>query len=163
MTILRPIHAHDPPNTPTAEGVQINRRIELYGNAPKCTMPASASFLSLSNRQKRLAASVTEVLDTIAGQEGEDGSVPETDAVSLTKADTQPSERTADTPIPAAPTSSGSVLPAAGADAEIARLQADIEDLRRENAMLWAQVRHEREARIREIELLGGMIQGMRR
>jgi hypothetical protein len=95
-------------------------------------MPASASFLSLGNRQKRLAASVTEVLDTIAGQEGEDGSVPETDAVSLTKADTQPSERTADTPIPAAPTSSGSVLPAAGADAEIARLQADIEDLRRE-------------------------------
>jgi hypothetical protein len=89
-------------------------------------MPASASFLSLSNRQKRLAASVTEVLDTIAGQEGEDGSLPETDAVSLTKADTQLSERTADTPIPAAPTTSGSVLPAAGANVEIARLQADM-------------------------------------
>jgi hypothetical protein len=29
--------------------------------------------------------------------------------------------------------------------------------------MLWDQVRHEREARIREIELLNGMIQGMRR
>jgi hypothetical protein len=28
---------------------------------------------------------------------------------------------------------------------------------------LWDQVRHEREARIREIELLNGMIQGMRR
>jgi hypothetical protein len=55
------------------------------------------------------------------------------------------------------------VPPAAGADAEIARLQAHVEDLRRENGMLWDQVRHEREARIREIELLNGMIQGMRR
>jgi len=126
-------------------------------------MPASASFLSLSNRQKRLAASVTEVLDTIAGQEGEDGSVPETEAVSLTEANTQPSIGTADTPIPAAPILSGSVPPAAEAGAEIARLQAHVEDLRRENGMLWAQVRHEREARIREIELLNGMIQGMRR
>jgi hypothetical protein len=116
-----------------------------------------------SPARRGLAASVTEVLDTIAGQEGEDGSVPETEAVSLTKADTQPSEGTADTPISAAPTSSGSVPSAAGADAEIARLQAHVEDLRRENGMLWAQVRHEREARIREIELLNGMIQGMQR
>jgi hypothetical protein len=51
----------------------------------------------------------------------------------------------------------------AGADAEIARLRAHVEDLRRENGMLWDQVRHEREARIREIELLNGLIQGMRR
>jgi hypothetical protein len=50
-----------------------------------------------------------------------------------------------------------------GTDAEIARLQAHVEDLRRENGMLWDQVRHEREARIREIELLNGMIQGMQR
>ena len=50
-----------------------------------------------------------------------------------------------------------------GADAEIARLQAHVEDLRRENGMLWDQVKHEREARIREIELLNGMIQAMRR
>ena len=75
----------------------------------------------------------------------------------------QSSEGIADTPISPVPTSSGSVPPAAGADAEIARLQAHVEDLRRENGMLWDQVRHEREARIREIELLNGMIQGMRR
>jgi hypothetical protein len=29
--------------------------------------------------------------------------------------------------------------------------------------MLWDQVKHERESRIREIELLNGMIQAMRR
>ncbi|MGF7213692.1 hypothetical protein GGE65_008339 [Skermanella aerolata] len=106
-------------------------------------------------------AEVTEALDTIARQETEDA--PETDAVSLTKAGTQPSEVTAAAPVSAAPTSSGYVPPAAGAGAEIARLQAHVEDLRRENGMLWDQVRHEREARIREIELLNGMIQGMRR
>jgi hypothetical protein len=108
-------------------------------------------------------ADVTEALDTIARQESEDGPAPETEAVSLTKADIPPSEGTADTPIAPAPASSGSIAPTAGADAEIARLQAHVEDLRRENGMLWDQVRHEREARIREIELLNGMIQGMRR
>jgi hypothetical protein len=108
-------------------------------------------------------ADVTEALDTIARQESEDGPVPETEAISLTKSDTQPSEGTADTPVSPAPTLSGSLPPTAGADAEIARLQAHVEDLRRENGMLWDQVRHEREARIREIELLNGMIQGMRR
>ncbi len=106
-------------------------------------------------------AEVTEALDTLARQETEDA--PETEAVSLSKAGTQPSEVTADAPLPATPTSSGSVPAAAGAGAEIARLQAHVEDLRRENGMLWDQVRHEREARIREIELLTGMIQGMRR
>jgi hypothetical protein len=106
-------------------------------------------------------AEVTEVLDMIARQETEDA--PETEAVSLGKAGTQLSEGTVDAPLPAAPISSGSVPPAAGAEAEIARLQAHVEDLRRENGMLWDQVRHEREARIREIELLNGMIQGMRR
>jgi hypothetical protein len=106
-------------------------------------------------------AEVTEALDTIARQETEDA--PETDAVSLSKAGTQPSEVTADTSVSAVPISQEAAPPAAGADAEIARLQAHVEDLRRENGMLWDQVRHEREARIREIELLNGMIQGMRR
>jgi hypothetical protein len=107
-------------------------------------------------------ADVTEALDTIARQENEDGPAPETEAVSLTKSDTQSSEGTADAPVSPAPTLSGSIAPTAGADSEIARLQAHVEDLRRENGMLWDQVRHEREARIREIELLNGMIQGMR-
>ena len=108
-------------------------------------------------------ADVTEALDTIARQESEDRPVSETEAVSLTKSSTQLSDVTTAAPVSAAPTSQGSVPPAAGADAEIARLQAHVEDLRRENGMLWDQVRHEREARIREIELLNGMIQGMRR
>ena len=64
-------------------------------------------------------------------------------------------------PAVAAPISSAPA--GVGADAEIARLQAHVEDLRRENGMLWDQVKHEREARIREIELLNGMIQAMRR
>jgi hypothetical protein len=106
-------------------------------------------------------AEITEALDTLAKQDGEDA--PETDVVSFTKPDARPSEGTVDAPLPAAPTSSGSVSPAAGADAEIARLQAHVEDLRRENGMLWDQVRHEREARIREIELLNGLIHGVRR
>jgi hypothetical protein len=55
------------------------------------------------------------------------------------------------------------MLSSANADTEIARLRAHVEDLRRENGMLWDQVRHEREARIQEIELLNGMIQGLRR
>jgi hypothetical protein len=49
-------------------------------------------------------AEITEALDTIARQETEDEL--ETDAVSLSKAGTQPSEETADAPLPAAPTSS---------------------------------------------------------
>jgi hypothetical protein len=106
-------------------------------------------------------AEVTEALDTLARQETEDA--PETEAVGLSKAGTQPSKVTADTSVSAVPISQEAAPPAAGADAEIARLQAHVEDLRRENGMLWDQVRHEREARIREIELLNGMIQGMRR
>jgi len=107
-------------------------------------------------------ADVTEALDTIAGQQSGNDRASETEAISFTKSDTQPSEGIAAAPVPTALTSSGSVPPAAGADAEIARLQAHVEDLRRENGMLWDQVRQEREARIREIELLNGMIQGMR-
>jgi hypothetical protein len=106
-------------------------------------------------------AEVIEALDTPARQDDEDA--PETEAVSLSKAGTQPSEGTADAPASPAPTSPEAGPSATGADAEIARLQAHVEDLRRENGMLWDQVRHEREARIREIELLNGMIQGMRR
>jgi FtsZ-binding cell division protein ZapB len=108
-------------------------------------------------------ADVTEALDTIARQQSEDAAASETETDTFRQSSTGPSEGTADTPVSPAPTSSGSVPPAAGADAEIARLQAHVEDLRRENGMLWDQVRHEREARIREIELLNGMIHGMRR
>jgi hypothetical protein len=64
---------------------------------------------------------------------------------------------------PAVAAPSSSAPGGIGADAEIARLQAHVEDLRRENGMLWDQVKHEREARIREIELLNGMIPAMRR
>jgi hypothetical protein len=106
-------------------------------------------------------AEVIEALDTLARQDDEDA--PETEAVSLSKAGTQPSEGTADAPASPAPTSPAAGPSATGADAEIARLQAHVEDLRRENGMLWDQVRHEREARIREIELLNGMIQRMHR
>jgi hypothetical protein len=106
-------------------------------------------------------ADVTEALDTLARQDGEDAS--ETEVVSFTRSNTQPSEGTADAPASPTPTSPEARLSATGADAEIARLRAHVEDLRRENGMLWDQVRHEREARIREIELLNGMIQGMRR
>jgi hypothetical protein len=130
------------------------------GEASKTETPGEPDVPSSIEQAE---ADITEALDTIAKQESEDGSASETEAISLTKSDTRPSEGAADAPLPAAPTSSGSVPSAAGADAEIARLQAHVEDLRRENGMLWDQVRHEREARIREIELLNGLIQGMRR
>ena len=108
-------------------------------------------------------AEVTEALDVIAVQESEDAPALETEVVSVTKSNTQPSEGTADAPAWPASTSPKAGPSVPGADAEIARLQAHVEDLRRENGMLWDQVRHEREARIREIELLNGMIQQMRR
>ena len=47
--------------------------------------------------------------------------------------------------------------------AENARLHAHLEDLRRENERLWAHVHEERKARIQEIELLNGLIAGVRR
>jgi hypothetical protein len=106
---------------------------------------------------------VTETLMAAAGRESEDKPALETEEVGLTEPSIQSSAGTVDAPVSQAPASSGSMPPAAGADAEIARLRAHVEDLRRENGMLWDQVRHEREARIREIELLNGMIQGMRR
>ena len=106
---------------------------------------------------------VTEALMAAAGPESEDKPALETEEVGLTESSIQSSAGTADAPASQAPVSSGSMPPVAGADAEIARLRAHVEDLRRENSMLWDQVRHEREARIREIELLNGMIQGMRR
>jgi hypothetical protein len=108
-------------------------------------------------------AEVTEALEAIAVQESEDAPALETEVVSVTKSNTRPSEGTADAPAWPAPTSSEAGSSATSADAEIARLQAHVEDLRRENGMLWDQVRHEREARIREIELLDGMILQMRR
>ena len=106
---------------------------------------------------------VTEALMAAAGQESEDKPALETEEVGLTESSIQSSAGTLDASVSQAPASSGSMPPVAGADAEIARLRAHVEDLRRENGMLWDQVRHEREARIREIELLNGMIQGMRR
>jgi hypothetical protein len=106
---------------------------------------------------------VTETLMAAAGPESEDKPALEPEEVGLTGASIRSSAGTVDAPASQAPASSGSMPPAAGADAEIARLRAHVEDLRRENSMLWDQVRHEREARIREIELLNGMIQGMRR
>ena len=106
---------------------------------------------------------VTEALMAAAGQESEDKPALETEEVGLTEPSIQSSAGTVDAPVSQAPASSGSMPPVAGGDAEIARLRAHVEDLRRENSMLWDQVRHEREARIREIELLNGMIQGMRR
>jgi hypothetical protein len=106
---------------------------------------------------------VTEALMAAAGPESEDKSALETEEVGLTESSIQSSAETVEAPASQAPASSGSMPPVAGADAEIARLRAHVEDLRRENSMLWDQVRHEREARIREIELLNGMIQGMRR
>ena len=131
------------------------------GEATKTETPGEPDVPSSIEQTE---ADVTEALDAIAGQEHDDGPASETEAISLTKSDTQPSEGTATAPVSAAPPLSNSVPPAAGAaDAEIARLQAHVEDLRRENGMLWDQVRHEREARIREIELLNGMIQQMRR
>ena len=106
---------------------------------------------------------VTEALMAAAGPESEDKPALETEEVGLTQSSIQSSAGTVDAPVSQAPASSGSMPPVAGADAEIARLRAHVEDLRRENGMLWDQVRHEREARIREIELLNGLIQGMRR
>jgi hypothetical protein len=108
-------------------------------------------------------ADVSEALETLAEQQSGDALASETEPDTFRQSSTQPPAVTAGTPVSAALTSSASVPPAAGADAEIARLQAHVEDLRRENGLLWDQVRQEREARIREIELLNGMIQGMRR
>lgn len=136
-------------------------RVEAALSGGEATKTETPDEPDVPSSIEQAEADVIEALDTLARQDGENA--PETEAVSFTKSDTQPSEGTADAPLPAAPISSGSVPPAAGADAEIARLQAHVEDLRRENGMLWDQVRHEREARIREIELLNSMIQGMRR
>jgi hypothetical protein len=130
------------------------------GEATKTETPGEPDVPSSIEQAE---ADVTEALDTIARQQSEDAAASETETDTFRQSSTGPSEGTADTPVSPAPTSSGSVPPAAGADAEIARLQAHVEDLRRENGMLWDQVRHEREARIREIELLNGMIHGMRR
>jgi hypothetical protein len=130
------------------------------GEATKTETPGEPDVPSSIEQAE---ADITEALDTIARQETEDGLASENEAIGRTISDTQPSDGTAGAPVSAAPTSSDPVPPAAGAGAEIARLQAHVEDLRRENGMLWDQVRHEREARIREIELLNGMIQAMRR
>ena len=138
-------------------------RVKVALSGGEATKTGTPDEPDVPSSIEQAEADVTEALDTIARQENEDGPAPETEEVSLTKADTQPSEGTADAPVSPAPTLSGSIAPTAGADAGIARLQAHVEDLRRENGMLWDQVRHEREARIREIELLNGMIQRMHR
>jgi hypothetical protein len=110
---------------------------------------------------ERAEAEVAAALSA-AGHEGDDipassGSGKEEGArLSAGSSEAAPAD-----PAVAAPSSSAPA--GVGADAEIARLQAHVEDLRRENGMLWDQVKHEREARIREIELLNGMIQAMRR
>ena len=109
-------------------------------------------------------ADVAAVLRAATGHEGDDkpaasGSGKEEGA----KLSAGLSEAAPADPAVAAPSSSAPAEVGAGAGAEIARLQAHVEDLRRENGMLWDQVKHEREARIREIELLNGMIQAMRR
>ena len=107
-------------------------------------------------------AEVAAVLSAAAGHEGDhkpaaSGSGKEEGArLSAGSSEAAPAD-----PAVAAPSSSAPAE--VGASAEIARLQAHVEDLRRENGMLWDQVKHEREARIREIELLNGMIQAMRR
>ncbi|GEO42943.1 hypothetical protein SAE02_70910 [Skermanella aerolata] len=130
------------------------------GNATKTETPDEPDVPSSIEQAE---AEVTEALDAIAVQESEDAPALGTEVVNVTKSNTQPLEETADAPAWPAPTSPKVGPSVPGADAEIARLQAHVEDLRRENGMLWDQVRHEREARIREIELLNGMIQGMRR
>jgi hypothetical protein len=108
-------------------------------------------------------ADVAKVLNAAAKQKGKDEPTSETETATRTKSSTESSEATAETPASAAPISSASAPSAVGANTEIIRLQAHVEDLRRENGMLWDQVKQEREARIREIELLNGMIQAMRR
>lgn len=130
------------------------------GNATKTETPDEPDVPSSIEQAE---AEVTEALDAIAVQESEDAPALGTEVGNVTKSNTQPLEETADAPAWPAPTSPKVGPSVPGADAEIARLQAHVEDLRRENGMLWDQVRHEREARIREIELLNGMIQGMRR
>ena len=127
------------------------------GDAPQAEMPTDPSSI------EQAEAEVADALDEVAVQDDNGAAGSGTEARSTMESGAELSEETADMPAPPKQTSPGSPLPVAGSDAEIARLQAHVEDLRRENAMLWDQVRHEREARIREIELLNGMIQGMRR
>jgi hypothetical protein len=104
-------------------------------------------------------AEVAEILNAAAGQEGRN---EPTSATAINRSSSvEPSVVTAENSASAAPVSSAPS--AVDARAEIFRLQAHVEDLRRENGMLWDQVKHERESRIREIELLNGMIQAMRR
>jgi hypothetical protein len=67
------------------------------------------------------------------------------------------------TPVrPAIPRGGAEDLSRMSLQAENARLQAHVEDLRRENERLWEQVREERRARIQEIELLNGLITSFR-
>ena len=102
-------------------------------------------------------ADVAAVLSAAAGHDGDDKpAASRSGKEEGAKFSAGSSKAAPSDPAVAAPSSSA---PAdVGADAEIARLQAHVEDLRRENGMLWDQVKHEREARIREIELLNGMI-----
>ena len=80
---------------------------------------------------------VAEALKAAAGQESEDKPALETEEASFTEPSIQSSPGTADAPVSRAPASSGSMPLATGADAEIARLRVHVEDLRRENGMLW--------------------------
>jgi hypothetical protein len=130
------------------------------GEAAKTETPGEPDVPALIEQAEE---EVTEALMAAAGQENEDQPAREPEEVSFSASSIQSSTGTADASVPQAPASSGSMPSATGADAEIARLRAHVEDLGRENGMLWDQVRHEREARIREIELLNGMIQQMRR
>jgi len=92
------------------------------GEATKTETPGEPDVPSSIEQAE---ADITEALDTIARQETEDA--PETEAISLTKSDTQPLEGTAAASVSAAPTSLDPVPPAAGAaDADIARLEAQL-------------------------------------
>jgi hypothetical protein len=143
-------------------GMEAGRvKVALFGEeATKTETPGEPDGPSSIEQAE---ADVSEALETLAEQQSGNAPTSETEPDAFRQSSTQPSAVTAEAPLSAASTSSASVPPAAGADTEIARLQAHVEDLRRENGMLWDQVRQEREARIREIELLNGMIQGMRR
>lgn len=128
--------------------------------ATKTETPDEPEILS---SMEQAEVEVTGTLVAAVGQESEDEPAPDNEDLSFPVSGSQASAGRPEAPVPQAPASSGSMSPITGSDAEIARLQAHVEDLRRENGMLWDQIRHEREARIREIELLNGMIQGMRR
>src|SRR4051812_44353570 len=104
-------------------GMEAGRvKVALFGEeATKTETPGEPDGPSSIEQAE---ADVSEALETLAEQQSGNAPTSETEPDAFRQSSTQPSAVTAEAPLSAASTSSASVPPAAGADTEIARLQA---------------------------------------